>query len=273
MPRERNPNRDKAREIWLANTFKPLGEIADELGESASTIRKWKALDEWERLKESAPKNAPKGGAPKGNKNAKGHGAPKGSQNNLKHGGYSDIYWDTLDEEERAMIESMPEDEEAQLIDQIKLLTARERRLMQAINKYKSNESGQEVAGTSTWEADPKVAEEDREEYERLIAEKKEEEKISYFYQERTRTTGTEATYKIILRLEQELTSVQRAKTKAIETLMRYNIENSKLDIELMKASFEYSSVDEGEDDGFIEALGGKASEVWGSGGEPDEQS
>lgn len=47
----------------------------------------------------------------KGKQNAKGHGAPKGTQNALKHGGYSAVYWDTLDEDERELIESMPQEE------------------------------------------------------------------------------------------------------------------------------------------------------------------
>ena len=61
----------------------------------------------------------------KGKQNAKGHGAPKGTQNALKHGGYSAVYWDTLDEDERELIESMPQDEEEILINQIALYTVR----------------------------------------------------------------------------------------------------------------------------------------------------
>ena len=48
MPRAKNPNREKAKEIWLANDKKcKLKDIASELNETESTIRKWKSEDAW----------------------------------------------------------------------------------------------------------------------------------------------------------------------------------------------------------------------------------
>jgi phage terminase small subunit len=57
MARKRNPNRDKAYELWLEYKERPLVDIAKELGERPSTVRKWKSQDNWERSdsKESAP--------------------------------------------------------------------------------------------------------------------------------------------------------------------------------------------------------------------------
>lgn len=57
MARKRNPNRDKAYELWLEDKERPLVDIAKELGERPSTVRKWKSQDNWERSdsKESAP--------------------------------------------------------------------------------------------------------------------------------------------------------------------------------------------------------------------------
>ncbi|AKF29430.1 hypothetical protein AAV29_02190 [Bacillus velezensis] len=57
---------------------KKLKDIADELGVTSSTVRKWKANDKWEeKINGSAPKSkgsAPfRPGAPKGNKNARGN--------------------------------------------------------------------------------------------------------------------------------------------------------------------------------------------------------
>lgn len=92
MARQRNPMRDKAKEIWLKSMgAKPLVEIATELNKSSSTIRKWKSLDSWEdELKGSAPLN--KRSAPlKNNQNAvenKG-GAPPKNQNAMSHGLFS----------------------------------------------------------------------------------------------------------------------------------------------------------------------------------------
>lgn len=91
MARKRNPNRDKAFEIY--KSFKgeiKLSEIAEELNENPSNIRDWKRLDNWDS-------KIPRIGAPKGNLNAKGNkgnknskGAPKGNINAIKHGFYMD---------------------------------------------------------------------------------------------------------------------------------------------------------------------------------------
>ena len=81
-----------------------------------------------------------KGGQP-GNRNAVGNkGGPlkPGDKIAEKHGAYSSVYWDVLDESEKDMIEDIPMDEEMLLIEQIQLFAVRERRIMIAINKYRS---------------------------------------------------------------------------------------------------------------------------------------
>lgn len=97
MARPRNPNRDKAKEIWLNNQDIKLKDLADQLGETSNTIRKWKSQDRWEEdspEEEKAVQKKPsrkKSGAPKGNKNALNNqgGAPKGNQNAVTHGFFS----------------------------------------------------------------------------------------------------------------------------------------------------------------------------------------
>ncbi|AVM23261.1 phage terminase small subunit [Bacillus pumilus] len=96
MARARNPNRDKAFQLWKeSDGSRLLKDIAEELGVTANTIRKWKANDKWdEEFKGSAPiekGSAPIRGAPKGNKNAVGNsgGAPVRNQNAKTHGFYS----------------------------------------------------------------------------------------------------------------------------------------------------------------------------------------
>lgn len=96
MARARNPNRDKAFQLWKeSDGSRLLKDIAEELGVTANTIRKWKANDKWdEEFKGSAPiekRSAPIRGAPKGNKNAVGNsgGAPTRNQNAKTHGFYS----------------------------------------------------------------------------------------------------------------------------------------------------------------------------------------
>lgn len=85
MARSRNPNRDKAYEIFKNNDgeISPK-KIAEMLNENTSNIRNWKKSDKWEyKLKEDT-----RPGAPKGNQNAKGKGAPKGNLNGVKTGEY-----------------------------------------------------------------------------------------------------------------------------------------------------------------------------------------
>ena len=60
MARPRNPNRDKARELWEADKNRSLASIAAELGLPESRIRKWKSEDKWERSDKGAFRNAVK---------------------------------------------------------------------------------------------------------------------------------------------------------------------------------------------------------------------
>lgn len=93
MGRARDPNRDKAFEIYSENNGNiELVEISERLGVSAGTVRGWKSKDKWEpkikgtfQNKNTERSKNPRG-APKGSKNALGHGAPKGNTNALKHG-------------------------------------------------------------------------------------------------------------------------------------------------------------------------------------------
>ncbi|PRS28972.1 hypothetical protein C6X99_15095 [Bacillus pumilus] len=49
MTRTRNPNRDKAIQFWKeSDGNRLLRDIAEELGVTANTIRKWKASDKWD---------------------------------------------------------------------------------------------------------------------------------------------------------------------------------------------------------------------------------
>lgn len=91
MARKRNPLRDEAYRIWIeSNKEKLLKDIAEELGVSPSTIRKWKSEDKWDgETKRSAPNQKERYDSMKGNQNAKGNsggGAPKDNQNALSHG-------------------------------------------------------------------------------------------------------------------------------------------------------------------------------------------
>lgn len=138
-----------------------LKDIATALGVPDSRVRKWKTEDKWDKkIKErsdsdkgalllatgSAPKRA---GAPKGNKNALGHGAPLGNKNAVGNRGgtggppgnkkavvtgeFETIWFDCLSDEEQAKCAQINTDHRAQLEDEIRLITIRERRMLERI--------------------------------------------------------------------------------------------------------------------------------------------
>lgn len=221
MPRARSPNRDKAHELWLASGKKRLlKDIAAELGVSESQIRKWKNQDGWDKVtlpkeKEKSKSNVTKknrGGQP-GNKNAKGHGAPSGNKNNFKHGVYERIYWDTLDEEEMEMIQSMQYEEERLLQEQIALLTVRERRLLKSIQDKKDTKGGLALDSVvkRTLQIEGNIIQGDEQ-------------------KQTETTTRTISTFEVIQKLEAELTRVQAKKTRCIEALNKLRVDRLKLE-------------------------------------------
>lgn len=234
MGRARNPDRERAKKIWLRaepGTIK-LADIAAKLKYSEGTIRKWKCEDKWEEQREAIKKSAPKKrgaqpgnrngvghGAPKGNQNAAGHGAPKGNQNGLIHGGYSKIFFDTLDDTEKELIDALPQDEEQLLIEEIQLLTARERRIMRRINYY-SEKSVYTESAIRSEERRTFDDENEEREYEKRIREKVAAgERLpgkAYRLQ-----TVSEASYSIVLKLEEALTRCQSQKQRAIDSLFK----------------------------------------------------
>lgn len=90
MSRLRNPDRDKAKSIWLeSGKQEPLKDIARELGVSASTIRKWKSTDHWDGdTKRNAPIQTERYDSLHDNHNAVGNhgGAPPHNHNAVTHG-------------------------------------------------------------------------------------------------------------------------------------------------------------------------------------------
>lgn len=224
MGRARNPDRDKAKELWqnaAPDTLK-LKDIAAQLGYPESTIRKWKCEDHWEsersgKKKRNAPKGKKKPGAPKGNTNAVGHGAPVGNQNAVKHGGYSAILFDTLDEDEHSLIEQMDPNEEKMLIDEINLLTVRERRILQRIQEAQKAPLGVACSVRTERKRAFDSKEDEALYYERIQEKIDAKERLPG--REYTTHTTTEASYSIILKLEEALTRCQAQKQRAIDSL------------------------------------------------------
>ena len=290
MPRARNPNRDKAKELYLESKGKrPLVEIAKELDVSPGDIRKWKSMDKWvnelpsryrvekppgeggvPKPKKNVPKtknsasskkgNVPKGqepapkrkrGAPLGNKNAVGNkgGVKKGSRQALKHGGYSKIFWDSLDDEEREFLALMTEvDEEQILIEEIQLFSIRERRIMRAINMYKTDpeyKKGLYIAGVDSRKT--------KRHFEGTKEEQERQKKVYEVLEETGQVvpgvevqtnTRTEATANLIARLERELTSIQSQKSRAIASLNQIRKNKFDQDVQMQKLPLELEQMD-----------------------------
>ena len=235
MSNTKAPNSDmeKTRKRVIADYKKGAKpkELSEKYGLSVNTVKSW--ISRYKSKNPPAEPGAPsapaprKPGAPPGNTNAIGNngGAPLGNTNALKHGGYSRIFWDTLDDEEKQMLEELDYDGEQLLLDEISLLSVRERRIMKSIQKHKEAKGGQAVAGIVRSEEKREFAsDEEKRIYEDRIADEVDSGKRLPGRSYRL-TTTTEATYDIIHRLEEALTRCQAQKQKCIESLNKLRIE------------------------------------------------
>lgn len=238
MARARSPSSIEAEKLYQDGM--KLVDIAKKIGVPDSTVRRWKSTQKWdgnkseqskkketERSDKKKPNARKPKGAPRGNKNAAGHApsTPKRNKNAETHGAYSKVYWDTLDDEELGMIESMGDSEEEHLLMQLQMFSIRERRLMQRIKQYRELEA--ENHGLSVKAASKTKKVEDVTDFDGESVGIGKYKKVT-----ETSVTHTEAVMNSIMVLEAELTKVQRAKTKAIEALSRLRTESQKLENE-----------------------------------------
>ncbi len=248
MPRA--PSEKKAAAEKLFRKGMKLTDIAKKLGVPEGTIRSWKNRGKWEG---NAPKknecnvandetgNATlqkqKKGGQRGNQNAKGgrgnpHPNPKEPPDVTKHGAYRAVFMDALDEDEQELVGMVPADEEDMLMEQIQLFSIRERRILKAINKYREQKGDVSVSDVTRFEEKRTFKDkEEEEDYEKRQSEKVAKGDIlpGKAYSLQTHTTNKDI---IMARLEQELSSVQNKKTKAIETLSKIRIERMKMENE-----------------------------------------
>lgn len=126
MARERKPERDKARQIWIdSGGTMNARELAEKVGVKPEQIRKWKSLDNWTVALEESKQPRKRGGQP-GNKNAAGAGAPPKNKNAQTHGAYSTVLLTDLPQEQREYIESITLNTETNMLTQLQLLLAKE---------------------------------------------------------------------------------------------------------------------------------------------------
>lgn len=245
-------------------------EIAEKIGVPLNTVKSW-ATRYWKDGKvatKAKPATKPevatsprKAGAPKGNVNAVGTkgGAPFGNTNAMKHGGYSTIWASSLTEAEREALEELEDaDEETILVEEIRLLTIREARIMKRIKELteKEKKSPMMAASISTSQ--------DRRDFKRLDGDKEREDQDKELYIERQDekiqagkilpgnlthvSTISESTYQVIHRLEVLLTDVQRQKTKAASMLANLRLNQKRLEFEMQKVNPELEDISDTED-------------------------
>lgn len=256
VPRARNPDVDKAQKLYKVEG-RTMKDIAVKLGYPEGTVRYWKSHYKWDasnsvkknkanvgngkpkteskktnvgkrgrpRKGEERPKKVVKPkrhrGGQKGNLNALGNsgGGPVGNKKALKHGAYSIADWGVLDDEESSLLDTFPDKPIEQLRQDIQLYTIREIRIMKAINKFKGMKGDIYLQGTTQIEEKRRFDNpEEKELYDERIAERVNN---GDRLPGRTYTvqTMTYSTHELIIRMEKELSTVQRAKTAAIEAL------------------------------------------------------
>ena len=139
MARPRSPNQDRAYEIYKEHDGNITNrEIAAMLGEDEKVVAVWKSRGKWNVVQQKKKKRCTtksRGGQP-GNKNAVGHGGtgPPGNKNAVKTGEFETLFFDTLDDEEKELLEMVQPDKEQLLLQEIQLLTVRERRMLKRID-------------------------------------------------------------------------------------------------------------------------------------------
>lgn len=246
----RSAERKQAEKMYVASDGNiVLAQIAKNLGVSASKVRKWKSLDHWESLlngaKQDGAKKKVERSTSKSKKNkvvrSTSKGRNKGGQPGNKNAAKADdsfsrIYGSCFSEEEMALVKEMPDTEELILKDQIKVLVVREHRIIKRLNEYYKSQNEKTLDTESTQETvrvfedgTPEENEMDKAEYHREVLDEQAEGKRK---PGRSRLLTRNLTNKdnYIARLEHELTTVQLAKERCIQDLMKYSLEKQKLD-------------------------------------------
>lgn len=258
MARAPDQRVDEARKLFESGL--KLIEISEKLGVPEGTVRSWKNRYKWNNatLQKKKSNVARKRGGQPGNKNAEGHGGtgPPGNKNAVKTGEFEALFFDSLDPEEKELIQAVQPNKEQLLLQEIQLLTVRERRMLKRIESLKllertsaleenEEELGKAPAGMSVTKyksgvekGKPTILKE----YEGILGQ--------------------------IQSIEDALTRVQARRQRAIETLHKFGYDDAKLELASMQLEFamlQQDNVDEyTADDGFLEAMNATAKEVWG---------
>ena len=251
MARARSPSRDKALEIYKQHNGNITNrEIASMLNEDEKVIAVWKSRDKWNKVVQQSEQSCTtnkidakktRKASKKANSRLKKESYPLQSRPNNKNavttGEFESIFFDTLEDDEIKLVDSIEIEKRNLLIHEIQLLTVRERRMLKRIADLKNKEITLKSYKTGI----EKDADTDLKEFETALNQ--------------------------IQNIEEALTRVQEKKQKAIDLLHKFDVDEAKLDLEVMKTELAIlkQGGDEGpvEDDGFIDALNAQVDEVW----------
>ena len=238
MARAPDPRIDEAKAMYLKGV--KLVEIAHRLDLPEGTVRRWKSTHKWESERSDR----------KGERSKRKRGAQPENKNAVKTGEFETLFFDCLEPEEQQLAASVPPDKEQLLLQEIRLLTVREHRMLRRIDllRMSMDDSG-EVSGDETGMT--------------AVGHKRGLEK-----DKETDLTEYRGRLGQIQNIEDALTRVQARKQAAIDSLHRYGVDDARLEIELMRLDLAVRKAgglddeEEPEDDGFLAALSG-AAEDW----------
>ena len=255
MARAPDPRNEQARAMCLKGM--KLVEIASQLNLPEGTVRSWKNRYKWDCNVANEKRNVAKrkkGGQP-GNQNATG---PPENKNAVKTGEFETLFFDCLEPDEQKLIQAVQPDKEQLLLQEIQLLTVRERRMLKRIEALKLLEQ------TSYPEDDQGEDELEKAPPGMSVTKYK---------------SGMEKGKPTLLReyegilgqiqsIEDALTRVQARRQRAIEALHKFGYDDAHLELETMKFELELLKQDgqneDNTDDGFLEAMNASAENVWG---------
>ena len=256
MARAPDQRVEQARELYAKGL--KLIEIAGTLGVPEGTVRSWKNRYDWDNatLHKKKRNVAKKKGGQPGNKNAEGHGGtgPPGNKNAIKTGEFEALFFDCLESDEQQLIQKVQPNKEQLLLQEIQLLTVRERRMLKRIETLKNIE---QTAADENWESEEQVPAGMSVTGYRSGIEKGKPTVLKEY----------EGILGQIQSIEDALTRVQARRQRAIEALHKFGYDDARLELAAMQLEFEMSKQDvqqeETGDDGFLSAMNAVAQEVW----------
>lgn len=254
MARAPDPRIEQAKAMCLKGM--KLVEIASQLNLPEGTVRSWKNRYKWDCNVAKEKRNVAKrkkGGQP-GNQNATG---PPENKNAVKTGEFETLFFDCLEPDEQKLIQAVQPDKEQLLLQEIQLLTVRERRMLKRIESLKLLEQAsnlEEVQEDELEKAPPGMS---------VTKYKSGMEKGKP-----TLLREYEGVLGQIQSIEDALTRVQARRQRAIEALHKFGYDDAHLELETMKFELELLKQDgqneDNTDDGFLEAMNTSAKSVWG---------